>query len=135
MTNRIDEMKHPYRYFYKDGLAEIAVGGLFLVIGVLLQAVAVVRTGSPLAVVVVIGLPVLTIAGAFLLKKVVQDIKESVTYPRNGGWSWRRCWDWRVALLFLPKRVSRMGLAEGAMLCVVLCYMGYRVWLSRLFRL
>ncbi len=58
MTNRIDEvMKRPYRYFYEDGLAEIAVGGLFLVAGVLLQAVAVVRTGSLLMIVILIGLP------------------------------------------------------------------------------
>lgn len=56
MTNRIDEvMKRPYRYFYEDDLAEIAVGGLFLVIRVLLQAVAAVRTGSLLMI--VIGLP------------------------------------------------------------------------------
>jgi len=58
MTNRIDEvMKRPYRYFYEDDLAEIAVGGLFLVIRVLLQAVAAVRTGSLLMIVIVIGLP------------------------------------------------------------------------------
>jgi len=53
MTNRIDEViKRPYRYFCEDDLAEIAVGGLFLVIRVLLQAVAAVRTGSLLMIVI-----------------------------------------------------------------------------------
>lgn len=64
MTHEIKEiMQRPYRYFYEDGIAEIAVGGLFLALGLSLQAVEAAQSKSALMIVVAIGLPLLAICG------------------------------------------------------------------------
>ena len=147
MTHEIKEiMQRPYRYFYEDGIAEIAVGGLFLALGLSLQAVEAAQSISALVIVVAIGLPLLAICGGILLKKVVGGLKEHVTYPRTGYVSYkskepsRGRWlisgaalVFTVVLMFIPERFSQISIAEGGMLFIILSYMGYRIGMKRFY--
>ncbi len=149
MIHKINEvMRRPHRYFYEDGLVEIAVGGLFLATGLLLQVMELTQSRFSLVIGLAIGLPLLVIGGTFLLRKAVQGFKERVTYPRTGHVSYRQGKPsqgrWLVAgvafmlpvvLFFLPEQFSQLSLIEGALLCIIFSLMGYRVGLGRFYLL
>lgn len=149
MTNQIDKMiQRSYQYFYRDGLVELAVGGLFLMVSLFIQTWTVFPQDSPMRMITAIGLPVLTVGGALLVKRIVGEAKERVTYPRTGYVTYRQGepslgrWPILVAALvlivlsyILPDRYVQISLMEGGILGVVLFYMGYRVGLSRFYLL
>ena len=84
MSENIEQiMQRTRAYWYEDGFAEIAVGGLFALVGgfVYLQSVT---AGTPLVAVISIGMTLLILGGSFLVKRVVNTLKERVTYPRTG---------------------------------------------------
>ncbi len=133
-------MQRTYRYYYDERLVELAIGGLFLSIGILIRVWASMAFGSPLALGITLALFALVIGGGLLVKQAVGRIKERVTYPRTGYVSYRQHQPARgrwlligvaaayVLLIFvLPEWFSKMALAEGVLLLVVLSYMGYRV--------
>jgi hypothetical protein len=147
MNRRIDEvMRQTYRYYYEDGLVEIAVGLLFLVIGLLLLLWPAVQSGAIPGIVLAFGLPILTVLGAFLVRKAVQTVKMRAIHPRTGYISYRQQ-DWprerrlfvTVALavtllsVFLPDAFRRMSFAEGLFLGLVLSLVGFRVGLRRFY--
>lgn len=147
MTDQVDEVvKRTYRYFYIDGLVEMAVGLLFIVVGLLLLLFGDVQSLSLGGIVLAIGLPLLTIGGAYLVKWAVQQLKENVTYPRTGYVKYRpgepsvdRRWVMLAALvlamiaLLIPDRYAGMQLVVGILLGVILTYMGYRSNLARFY--
>jgi len=148
MENKMDEvMQRTSRYFYADGLVELAVGGLFLAIGVVLEVWARIALGSPLVLAITLGLILLIIGGGLAINRAIGSIKERVTYPRTGYVSYHQRKPsrsrWLIAAaalglailggLVLPEWFSKMALAEGLLLLVVLGYMGYRVGVRRFF--
>lgn len=147
MTDQVDEViKRTYRYFYIDGLVEMAVGLLFMVVGLLLLLFGDIQSLSPGGIVLAIGLPLLTIGGAYLVKWAVQRLKENVTYPRTGYVKYRpgepsvdRRWVMLAALVLavvaflIPDRYAGMQLVVGILLGVILTYMGYRSKLARFY--
>lgn len=147
MRDRIDEvMNQTHRYYYEDGLVELGVGILFLVIGLLLGVWARAATASPLFLAAVLGATLLVLGGGFAMKRAVGRIKERVTYPRTGYVSYhgRQPAPGRwliiaaaiglVVLGFVfPDWLFRMPMMQGLLLCVILVYMGYRVRLGRLY--
>ncbi len=137
-----------YRYFYADGLVELAIGSLFLAVGLVLQIWARAETGSALALGIALGLLLLVLAGGFALRWAVGLIKERVTYPRTGYVSYQRREPGRGRWLIagaalglvvlssaLPEQFARMALFEGLLLLIVLGYMGYRVKVRRFYLL
>jgi len=149
MNQQIDQVvKRAYGYFYRDGLVEISVGGLFLVVGLLLQLFDPSLAGSPVPLIAGIGLPLLTIGGALLINRAVKEIKERVTYPRTGYISYHKekpsrarwlipgvAFALLVTSFFLPERLIQMALWEGVMLFAVLSIIGYRVGVKRFYLL
>jgi hypothetical protein len=149
MADKISEaMRRPHRYFYEDGLVEIGIGGFFLAIGLLLQILDAGKLNTSLLIVAAIGLLLLAIGSTFLLKKAILGFKERVTYPRTGYVSYKRDDPskerWLVAgaslalviaLLVLPEKASQMAFVEGALLCIILGSIGYRVGLARFYLL
>lgn len=145
-TNNLDDlMRRPYRYFYVDGLVEMGVGSLFFIIGLFLLLMDAMQQASALAWVAGIGLVVLTIGGTYGVKWAIGAIKERVTYQRTGYVSYREQPDrgrWlviagalllAVLMLALPDWGRRMAFVEGALLAIILGYLGYRVSLRRLY--
>lgn len=89
------------RYWYQDGLFELGLGVLFLLVGILFGMEARLPVDSGWRVFAVLALPVLTVGGVLLLRWVVRRLKEQITYPRTGYVAYRRPakarW-WRAAI-------------------------------------
>jgi len=147
MGNKIDDIvKHTYRYFYDDGLVEMAVGLLFVAVGLVLLAWQGFDYSPLVTIIVVVGLPAVVIGGAYLIKRLVREMKQRITYPRTGYVAYRQgepskgrwfiplaAFALVVASLFLPEAFMRMSAMVGALLAVVLIFMGYRVGLWRFY--
>lgn len=146
MSTQLEEIqRRTHRYFYEDGLVEMAVGLLFMVVGLALLLTGVTEPGSPLAGLVWIALAALVIGGAFTMQRLVARLKQRITYPRTGVVIYNTQptrGRWLVVLaalalavgqIFLPEWASRMALAEGLLLAIILFYLGYRVSLTRLY--
>lgn len=147
MTNLVKEyVKETYRYFYEDGLAEIAVGLLMFVVGSGLFVWQYIASSLFRVVFLVIILPVMIIGGVFLVRQFVHQAKERVTYARTGYVSFRdgepassrlflllSVLTLLVALFFLPEIFSRLQFAVGYFSAVFLGYLGIRLGLWRFF--
>jgi hypothetical protein len=147
MGNKIDNIvKQTYRYFYDDGLVEMAVGLLFVAVGLVLLAWQGFDYSPVITIIVVVGLPAVVIGGAYLFKRLVREMKQRITYPRTGYVTYRQgqpskgrwfiplaAFALVVASLFLPEAFMRMSAMVGALLAVVLIFMGYRVGLWRFY--
>ncbi len=146
MNPDIDKiMKRTQSYFYEDGVAEIAVGLLFIVIGLLMLAINAASTGPVLAILTGLGLPALTIGGVFAVRWAVNAVKNRMVYPRTGYVSYREqpsrqprfallaMMALLVFILFLPEWAETMPVFEGWFLGVFFVYVGYRVGLKRLY--
>jgi len=72
------------RYWYTDGLGEIAGGGLFLVIGLYFAGHEWVPSNSPAGALLDSSLMLLLIGGAYVTRWLVNELKTRLTYPRTG---------------------------------------------------
>lgn len=72
------------RYWYEDGIAELASGGLFIVLGLYFAAQGFFGEKSLVNIILQISLMLVLIAGAFGVRWVVNALKSRLTYPRTG---------------------------------------------------
>jgi hypothetical protein len=79
-----EPIRRTRRYWYEDGLAEISVGGLFLLIGLVLWAQGAVPEGSAAYSVLAIAFPVVVVGGMLLGRRLIPAAKARLTYPRTG---------------------------------------------------
>ncbi len=83
-----DEMKaveqRVKRYWYTDGIAELASGGLFILLGIYFGAQGFLGEGSMVSVILQVSLILLMIGGAFGVRWLVNTLKARLTYPRTG---------------------------------------------------
>ena len=140
-----DIQKQTFRYYYEDGLVEMAIGLLFAVIGINLWLVTIAPQGTVLAFAAWILLPILTIGGIFGVQRFVRNLKERLVYPRTGFIAYDtkpNPYRWLVIgipllvvvliLLFPDSRLNRESVMGGILLCVVLSSIGAQVSLRRL---
>jgi hypothetical protein len=146
MTQDIDKiMKRTQSYFYEDGVAEIAVGLLFVAIGLLMLAINAASAGPVLAALTGLALPVLVIGGVFAVRWAVRAVKTRVIYPRTGYVSYREPSSRQpvfalmvmigllAIIVLLPEWVEGLPVVAGWFLGVFFIYVGYRVRLLRLY--
>lgn len=147
MTDQVDEtVRRVQRYLYDDGLIEMGVGILFIVVGLGLIAFVAIQDNTALGVVLIVGLLAITFSGALFTKNALEAVKERVTYPRTGYVSYQSGEKNRgrwlapvVALLllvfslFLPEELTRMSSMIGALLFVILLSLGYRLRIRRFY--
>jgi hypothetical protein len=76
--------KRTIRSFYDDGLFEIALGLVFLLLGGYFFAQAVLPEGSFLGSLMSALFVVVIFAGVFLVGRVLRFLKGRITYPRTG---------------------------------------------------
>jgi hypothetical protein len=153
MKNDIDKViQRTHRYWYEDGLAEIATGCMFVVCGLVLLMMRFVRPGSPLACIMAVGFTSLVALGGSAVSRAVRAAKNRVTYPRTGYVSYRhpgssgRPWiigsGVGIALAVLgivlskahaPTWLGSMAMAQGLILGAVLLYIGHRLGLARFY--
>ena len=76
--------KRTVQYFYNDGLSEIAIGLLFLVLGGYIFGQTIVPEGSPLNAVFSVLLVLVIVSSGFLVNRILRFLKRRITYPRTG---------------------------------------------------
>lgn len=83
-----DEMrqveKRVKRYWYTDGIAELASGGMFLLLGLYFAVQGFAGEQSLVSVILQVSLVLLMIGGAYGVRWVVNTLKARLTYPRTG---------------------------------------------------
>ena len=88
MASEIDRvMQRAWRYWYEDGLAELAGGILFLFVGLVLALEALL---PHLARITAFALPVVVLVGLVLARWALGAAKRRFVFPRTGYVSYRR---------------------------------------------
>ncbi|HET7144827.1 MAG TPA: hypothetical protein VFI68_12475 [Anaerolineales bacterium] len=72
------------RYWYNDGIGELMGGGMFLLLGLYFSAQQYLGDRSFVGGLLQAGFVVILIGGVFLARRLVNALKERVTYPRTG---------------------------------------------------
>ncbi len=146
MSENIAEVqKQTFRYYYEDGVVEMAVGILFAVIGLNIWLISSAPRGTTLATAAWILLPLLTFGGIFGVQRFVKNLKERLVYPRTGYIVYEakpNRFRWlvigfalalAVSILVLPYEwLTKGSVTGGALLCVILASIGAQVDLKRL---
>jgi hypothetical protein len=153
MKNDIDKViQRTHRYWYEDGLNEIATGCMFVGCGLLLFMMYSVPPGSLLAPVLAIGFVILVAFGGLAVSRAVKAVKNRVTYPRTGYVSYRRPGSsgrpyvvWAgvgiglavlgiiLSKVHAPLWLGSMAMAQGLLMGAVLFYLGHRLGLTRFY--
>ncbi|RLD98780.1 MAG: hypothetical protein DRJ13_10520 [Bacteroidetes bacterium] len=137
--------KQTFRYYYEDGLAELAVGILFLVIGLDVWLISSVPQGKPISITAWILLPVITVAGIYGVQRFVKNLKEKYVHPRTGYIEYAakpNRYRWLVSGFALALAVSFMilpygwllkgSVTGGMIIFIILVSIGSQVGLKRL---
>jgi hypothetical protein len=135
------------RYWYVDGLNEIAFGGLCVLLGVYFQVQGSLQIPSNLRQMLEAGLVMFILAIVLLLNKLVSFLKERITYPRSGYVSYRRPNTIRrfatgllaaaiasvlsAVLMIAPAGLDWMAGLTGLALAAVWLFIAWRFQLSR----
>lgn len=91
MTREIDRtIRRTWRYWYEDGLAEMAVGCVLVAVGLVFLAEALIPPLFTKVSLSVIGLPLVAIGGGWVASRAVRAAKIRLTYPRTGYVAYRR---------------------------------------------
>ena len=83
-------MRNTRKYWYVDGLSEMAGGVLIVLIGLTYYLSSLISNIVVRSWMLGLGQPILIIIGSVLIGRVVKKIKETLTYPRTGYLSFRQ---------------------------------------------
>lgn len=72
------------RYWYSDGIAELASGGMFLLLGLYFGVLGYFEEGSLVSVILQVSMVLVFIGGVFGVRWLVNTLKSRLTYPRTG---------------------------------------------------
>lgn len=91
MNNDLDQVTRRTRqYWFVDGLAELSVGGTFIVLGLYFYLQAILPSGSLVLLTIQLGFVVLLFGVIFLSRYLVKKFKSRLTFPRTGYVSYKR---------------------------------------------
>lgn len=76
--------KRVRRYWYTDGIAELASGGMFLLLGLYFGVLGYFEDGSLVSVILQVSMVLVMVGGAFGVRWLVNTLKSRLTYPRTG---------------------------------------------------
>jgi hypothetical protein len=76
--------KRVRRYWYTDGIAELASGGMFLLLGLYFGVLGYFEEGSLVSVILQVSMILVFVGGAFGVRWLVNTLKTRLTYPRTG---------------------------------------------------
>lgn len=152
MTDPIqNNLTRPQRYWYVDGLAEMAGGAVIFLLGLTYAIDGLLPEGLFRGLLIGIGQPVIILCSAWAVRRVVSDLKERVTYPRTGYVEYHqargsRRWSRLIFVGFIGMAISititllGRGLPEqvwpaftGLMLGLAIAYLGARIGLKRFY--
>jgi hypothetical protein len=91
MNDNIDHLVQRTRqYWFSDGIVELSVGSLFLLLGVYFYLQSTLPTGSLLLVGFQVGFVFLLVGAIFLNRYLVDKLKSRFIFPRTGYVSYKR---------------------------------------------
>lgn len=144
-------IRKTWRYWYIDGLAEMAMGCLFAVVGLLFLVETWLPEGPLKASFSALGLPVVVLGGALVARQVVAALKSRLTYPRTGYVTYRRAGGRRALKGLIVGAITGLVVAtlaakapaseawipalQGLAIAAGCLYLGYRLDLSRFYAL
>ena len=148
MKDSIDQVAQRARsYWYVDGLNEVAFGGLCLLLGIYFQFQDSLKNPSLPQQMLEAGLALFIIGIALMLHKLVNFLKERLTFPRSGYVSYRRPSTIRrlatgllaaaiasvlsAVLMIAPPELDWMAGLTGLVLAAVWLFLAWRFQLSR----
>jgi len=76
--------KRVKRYWYTDGIAELASGGMFLLLGLYFGVLGYFKEGSLVSVILQASMILVFVGGVFGVRWLVNTLKAHLTYPRTG---------------------------------------------------
>jgi hypothetical protein len=82
--NLIDVERRVKRYWYSDGIAEISVGGMFILLGLYFAVQGYFGEESRVSVILQVSMVLVMLAGFFAAQWLVNTLKARLTYPRTG---------------------------------------------------
>ncbi len=152
MHDPIDQLaQRTLRYWYVDGLAEMAGGVIILLTGLLYLLVPLVHSVPLRSLLLGFGQPALLIAAMLVARKVVAHFKERITYPRTGYVGYKRQTSKRrilavvvaavlvaalVAFLALTQRFlgeNLLPVLSATLVALFILYLAYRFGLKRFY--
>jgi hypothetical protein len=80
----LDVEQRVKRYWYSDGIADISVGAMFLMLGLFFGVQGYFGEGSKVAVILQVGMVLVMMGGIFGVQWLVNTLKARLTYPRTG---------------------------------------------------
>jgi MFS family permease len=83
-------IRNTRKYWYVDGLSEIAGGLIIFAVGLTYWLVSTLENISIKAVLLMVALPAVIIIGSLIVRKYLPNIKERITYPRTGYLTFRK---------------------------------------------
>jgi hypothetical protein len=72
------------RYWYSDGIAELASGGIFILLAIYFGTQGFLDEGSIVSIILQVSLMLMMVGGAFGVRWLVNILKTRLTYPRTG---------------------------------------------------
>ncbi len=90
MKSNVNEIqRRTVGYWFDDGLVDLFVGGIFLVLAIFFTVSGLLQPGFLTALTVGIGQPLIILVGFLVGKKVIPILKEKYIYPRTGYIAYR----------------------------------------------
>lgn len=89
-TNLNEIKKSTYRYWYKDGLAELVTGCIFVIIGLFSLAQGLTEPHTAGRLIASITNMLAIASGPWVARPILRKLKENVTYPRSGYVSYQK---------------------------------------------
>jgi MFS family permease len=90
VINIEEVMRNTRKYWYVDGLTEIAGGGLIVGIAAFYYLTSLVENPITRSLLLTFGLPLVILLGGYFIRKIIPWLKERITYPRTGYLSFRK---------------------------------------------
>jgi len=121
-----DAERRARRYWYEDGLGEIAVGSVFVILGGYFAAQALVagRLGRTADLLLNLLFPAIVLAAGLGMRRIIGKVKERLVYPRAGFANYQQAQ--RV-----PKWVTGMiaGMVAGLIAVLLRSAPGVEAWI------
>ena len=91
MNNDVDKvLQRTRQYWFSDGVVEISIGGLFLILGLYFYLQFLLPSGSLLLIGLQVGFVFLLVGAIYLSRSLVNKLKSRLTIPRTGYVSYKR---------------------------------------------
>jgi hypothetical protein len=105
--------RRTYQYWYNDGLIELAVGVLILLIALINLVLALLNLGTLNRIALILQ-PLVFIGGVFAINGIVKPLKERYVFPRTGYVAYHRPEGGRLRLLRALAMVLGLVIAIAA---------------------